>query len=114
MSSGLRPRSRRPARDAYPVRMRGWIRALLGGLLLCAIAAAGIGLNFTLLRLTSDAHDPVGKLSPRAVFPGETTRTTATETQTQIQTETQTPAPTETVPASDDGSGKGDDDADDD
>ncbi len=109
MSSEMRPRSRRPARDAYPVRMRGWIRALLGGLLLCAIAAAGIGLNFTLLRLTSDAHDPVGKLSPRAVFPGETTRTTATQTETQT-----TPAPTETVPGSDDGPGKTDGDADDD
>ena len=97
--------------------MRGWTRALLGGLLLCAIAAAGIGLNFTLLRLTGDANDPVGKLSPRAVFSGETPRTTATQPETEPQTVT-TPTPTETVPGSDDGSGNDDssgkDDSDDD
>jgi hypothetical protein len=86
--------------------MRGWTKALLGGLLLCAVAAAGIGLNFTLLRLTGDADDPVGKLSPRAVFPGDTTRTTETQT---APTKTE-PTPTETVPGSDDGSGKRDDD----
>ncbi len=77
---------------------------LLGGLLLCAIAIAGIGLNFTLLRLTGDAHDPVGRLSPRAVFSGETTGTTQAST---------TPAQTETTTGSDDGSGKGDGDTDD-
>ena len=48
--------------------MRAWHRALLGALLVGAVAMAGIALNFTLLRLTTDAHDPVGKLSPRAVF----------------------------------------------
>ena len=37
-------------------------------LLVAAVAVAGIALNFTLLRLTQDSHDPVGKLSPRAVF----------------------------------------------
>ena len=53
-------------------------------LLVGAVAVAGIALNFTLLRLTQDAHDPVGKLSPRAVFSGPTdttvvpTRTTTT------------------------------------
>ncbi len=77
---------------------------LLGGLLLCAIAAAGIGLNFTLLRLTGDAHDPVGRLSPRAVFFGETTGTTQAST---------TPTRTETAPGSDDGSGAEDGDSDD-
>ncbi len=79
---------------------------LLGGLLLCAIAAAGIGLNFTLLRLTGDAHDPVGRLSPRAVFSAETTGTT------QVTT---TPAQAETAPETetDDGSEKGDGDTDD-
>jgi hypothetical protein len=49
--------------------MRGWHRALFGALLVGVVAAAGIALNFTLLRLTQDSHDPVGKLSPRAVFP---------------------------------------------
>jgi hypothetical protein len=86
--------------------MRGWTKALLGGLLLCAVAAAGIGLNFTLLRLTSDTNDPVGKLSPRAVFPGETIPTTETQTEPTLTGTT----PTETAPGSDDGSGKSDDD----
>ncbi len=44
----------------------------MGALLVGAVAAAGIALNFTLLRLTQDAHDPVGKLSPRAVFSEQT------------------------------------------
>jgi hypothetical protein len=48
--------------------VRSWRRAVLGVVLVGAIAIAGIALNFTLLRLTQDAHDPVGKLSPRAVF----------------------------------------------
>ena len=55
--------------------MRAWHRAFLGALLVGAVAAAGIALNFTLLRLTQDAHDPVGKLSPRAVFSGSRTTT---------------------------------------
>ena len=55
--------------------MRTWHRAFLGVLLVGAVAAAGIALNFTLLRLTQDAHDPVGKLSPRAVFSGSRTTT---------------------------------------
>ena len=52
--------------------MRAWQRAFLGALLVGAVAVAGIALNFTLLRLTQDSHDPVGKLSPRAVFTGDT------------------------------------------
>jgi len=47
-----------------------WHRTLFGVLLVGAVAVGGIALNFTLLRLTQDAHDPVGKLSPRAVFAG--------------------------------------------
>jgi hypothetical protein len=49
-----------------------WQKTLLGVLLVGAVAVAGIALNFTLLRMTQDAHDPVGKLSPRAVFSGST------------------------------------------
>jgi len=56
--------------------MRAWHRALLGALLVGAVAVAGIALNFTLLRLTQDSHDPVGRLSPRAVFSGRETTTT--------------------------------------
>ncbi len=44
--------------------MRAWQRALLGALLVGAVAVAGIALNFTLLRLTQDAHDPVGQAEP--------------------------------------------------
>ncbi len=63
--------------------MRAWYRFLLGALLLGAVAAAGIALNFTLLRLTQDSHDPVGKLSPRAVFTGrQGTESTSVETTT--------------------------------
>ena len=62
---------------------------MLGGLLLCAVAAAGISLNFTLLRLTGEANDPVGKLSPRAVFLEQATDRTPTTTDT-TQTTTDT------------------------
>ena len=48
--------------------VRSWRRALFGTLLVVAVAVAGIALNFTLLRLTQDSNDPVGRLSPRAVF----------------------------------------------
>ncbi len=57
--------------------MRAWQRTVVGALLVGAVAAAGIALNFTLLRLTQDAHDPVGKLSPRAVFTDQTQTITA-------------------------------------
>jgi hypothetical protein len=67
--------------------MRSWHRILLGGLLILAVAAAGIALNFGLLGLTQEGGDRVGKLSPRAVFdrstgatrsPGTTTPSTTT------------------------------------
>jgi hypothetical protein len=45
-----------------------WLRIALGALLVAAVAAAGILVNFTLLGLTQDTNEPVGKLSPRAVF----------------------------------------------
>jgi hypothetical protein len=57
--------------------MRSWHRILLGGLLVAAVAAAGIALNFALLGLTQEDSDPVGKLSPRAVFAGSTGTTTS-------------------------------------
>lgn len=57
--------------------MRSWYRILLGGLLVAAVAAAGIALNFALLGLTQDESDPVGRLSPRAVFDRGTGATTA-------------------------------------
>ena len=70
------------------VGVSGWPRILLGSLLIGAVAIGGIALNFTLLGLTQDQHDPVGKLSPRTVFsakpsavpiatPGITTPSTA-------------------------------------
>jgi len=62
--------------------MRAWPRALLGALLVGVVAAAGIALNFTLLRLTQDAHDPVGKLSPRVVFANQPATTTTVPTTT--------------------------------
>ena len=77
--------------------MRAWPRALLGALLVGAVAAAGIALNFTLLQLTQDAHDPVGKLSPRSVFANQPTTTTPTTTTTA----------TTTVPTLTTGSGSG-------
>ena len=58
--------------------MRSWQRLLLGGVLLAAVAVAGIALNFTLLGLTRDDNEPVGKLSPRAVFTDRPATTTTT------------------------------------
>lgn len=70
-------------------------------MLVGAVAVAGIALNFTLLRLTQDAHDPVGRLSPRAVF-------------TDPSRTTPTPDTTVTTGSDDDSSGgdKSDDDSD--
>ena len=48
--------------------VRAWQRFLLGSLLVAAVAVAGIALNFALLDATQTSNDPVGKLSPRAVF----------------------------------------------
>lgn len=53
--------------------VRPWHRILLGGVLVVALAAAGIALNFALLGLTQEQNDRVGKLSPRAVFDRDTT-----------------------------------------
>ena len=45
-------------------------RALVWAALVVLVAGVGIVVNFRLLRLTQDARDPVGRLSPRAVFIG--------------------------------------------
>jgi hypothetical protein len=47
--------------------MRHWLRPLVGIAIVVLIAAVGILANFGLLRLTSDAQDPVGRLSPRSL-----------------------------------------------
>ncbi len=44
-------------------------RLLVVVLSLAALAAAGVGANLYLLGLTGDTGEPVGRLSPRAVFP---------------------------------------------
>jgi hypothetical protein len=62
--------------------MRSWHRILLGGLLVAAVAAAGIALNFALLGLTQEDSDRVGKLSPRAVFDRSTGATTGADSRT--------------------------------
>ena len=56
--------------------VRSWQRIVLGAALVAVIAIAGILVNFSLLRLTQDANDPVGKLSPRSVFLQDTGTTT--------------------------------------
>ena len=85
--------------------VRSWRRILLGSLLLGAVAVAGIALNFTLLGLTQDANEPVGKLSPRAVF---TDRPTTTAPTTPVSTTTTTTTPTtSTTTGSGDGSSRG-------
>ena len=74
--------------------VRSWHRILLGGLLVAALAAAGIALNFALLGLTQEDNDRVGKLSPRAVFdrgattgPGTTLPSTTLDDGTHTSTD---------------------------
>jgi hypothetical protein len=45
--------------------------------LVLALAVAGTAANLFLLRLTQDSSDPVGRLSPRAVFTTPATTTPA-------------------------------------
>lgn len=66
--------------------MRSWQRILIGGLLVVAVAAAGIAFNLALLGLTQDNSDPVGKLSPRAVFDRGSVATTPSGTTTPATT----------------------------
>jgi hypothetical protein len=47
--------------------MRHWSRAFVGVALVLLVAGLGILASFGLLRLTSDAQDPVGRLSPRSL-----------------------------------------------
>jgi hypothetical protein len=46
----------------------GRSRTAIGAALVLALAVAGTATNLFLLRLTQDSSDPVGRLSPRAVF----------------------------------------------
>ncbi|MGZ8687675.1 MAG: hypothetical protein ACXWZP_04540 [Gaiellaceae bacterium] len=88
--------------------MRSWHRILLGGLLVAAVAAAGIALNFALLGLTQEDSDPVGKLSPRAVFTGSTGTTTSPATTTSPSTTTDDDDRTTTGDGDSSGHGDGD------
>ncbi len=56
--------------------VRSWQRIVLGAFVVALVALAGIAANFALLGLTQDANDPVGKLSPRAVFTSDSGATT--------------------------------------
>jgi hypothetical protein len=89
--------------------VHAWQRILLGSLLIVAVGVAGIALNFALLGLTQDSNDPVGKLSPRAVFTDQPARTTTTPA---IES---TPTVTESLPTQggDHAPGGSDDDSDD-
>ena len=49
--------------------MHGLRSALVAVALVAVLAAAGTATNLFLLRLTQDSSDPVGRLSPRAIFP---------------------------------------------
>jgi hypothetical protein len=81
-------------------------RILIGGLLVVAVAAAGITLNFALLGLTQENRDPVGRLSPRAIFD---TSTSAKATASSATTPAIT-ADDEPRTVTDDVSGHGSDD----
>ena len=54
--------------------MGPWMRAIAGLALVSLVALAGIAASFGLLRLTQNSHDPVGELSPKAVFIQDTSR----------------------------------------
>jgi hypothetical protein len=79
---GLRPDATAAPAAAQALRARSRYRAPMAALLVVAVAAAGITLNFALLGLTSENSDPVGRLSPRAIFdtPAGTTEQTGSET----------------------------------
>jgi hypothetical protein len=76
--------------------VRSRYRTLVAGLLVVAVAAAGIALNLALLGLTQESSDPVGRLSPRAILdtparanvPAGTTTTPATTTNDHPRTVT--------------------------
>jgi hypothetical protein len=60
--------------------MSRFARTLLVVTAVAALAAAGISVNFLLLRSADSSNDPVGKLTPRATItqlsPPRTTQTT--------------------------------------
>lgn len=55
--------------------MNGRSRAAVAATLVLALAVAGTAANLFLLRLTQDPSDPVGRLSPHAVFTSPATTT---------------------------------------
>ena len=57
--------------------MGGRSRVAIGAALVLALAVASTAANLFLLRLTQDSSDPVGRLSPRAVFTVPATTTPA-------------------------------------
>jgi hypothetical protein len=63
---------RRLASEAYASRVLRLRLAVAGVAFVAVLAVASAGANLLLLRLTQDSSDPVGRLSPRAVFPTPT------------------------------------------
>ena len=57
--------------------MRGRRSAVVAAVLVALLAVAGTAANLFLLRLTQDSSDPVGRLSPRAVFSSPATTSPA-------------------------------------
>lgn len=93
--TGANPLRGRRVASEYALGVNPWLRTAAAVALVLLVAGAGILANFELLRLTSDAQDPVGKLSPRSLA-GQTGTATV-------------PRPVEVPADADDGSPSGQD-----